>query len=110
MKMTNSDYGAFAKKHSPRSPLVKDLAAAFIIGGLICCIGQAIHGGWSAAGFSEEDASALTSITLIFAASLCTGLGVYDDLARLAGAGTLVPVTGFSNSVTAPALEFKSED
>jgi len=109
MKMSNQDYSQYVKKKSPNSPLVGDVIKAFIIGGLICTIGQAIMNGYSAWGLQEEQASTATSITLVFIAALMTGIGVYDRIAKFAGAGTLVPITGFSNSVVAPALEFKSE-
>ena len=86
-----------------------DFLKAFLIGGAICCVGQAIKNGWLAAGLTEDIASTATSITLIFIGALLTGLGVYDRIAKVAGAGTLVPITGFANAVVAPALEFKSE-
>lgn len=109
MKMTNEDYGKYVKKKSPNSPMGKNLFFAFLIGGLICCLGQAITNGYSAAGLSKEDAALATSISLVFLGAFFTGLGLYDNIAKLAGAGTLVPITGFANSVVAPALEFKSE-
>ncbi|MGE4484237.1 MAG: stage V sporulation protein AC [Oscillospiraceae bacterium] len=109
MKMTNKDYGDYVKQKSPNSPMGKNLVLAFIVGGLICCIGQAITNGYAAAGLSKEDAATATSITLVFLGAFLTGLGIYDNIAKFAGAGTLVPITGFANSVVAPALEFKSE-
>lgn len=109
MKMSNQDYEEYVKKQSPNSPLLTDMLKAFLIGGLICCIGQGIMNGYSALDLAEEEASTATSITLVFIGALLTGVGVYDNIARFAGAGTLVPITGFSNSVVAPALEFKSE-
>ena len=109
MKMSNQDYGEYVKKKSPNSPLLTDMLKAFLVGGIICTIGQAIMNGYSAYGMAEEQASAATSITLVFVGALLTGLGIYDNIAKFAGAGTLVPITGFSNSVVAPALEFKSE-
>ncbi|NCB53003.1 MAG: stage V sporulation protein AC [Clostridia bacterium] len=109
MKMTNKDYGEYVKKKSPNSPSGKNIVLAFLVGGAICGIGQAILNGYAAAGLSEEDAGTATSITLIFLGAFFTGLGLYDNIAKFAGAGTLVPITGFANSVVAPALEFKSE-
>lgn len=109
MKMTKKEYGEYVKKMSPDSPMGADMLKAFAVGGAICCIGQAILNGYSAAGLTQENASMATSITLVFIGALLTGLGLYDKLAKIGGAGTLVPITGFANSVVAPALEFKSE-
>lgn len=109
MKMTNEQYAEYVKKKSPGSPLWRDLVLAFLFGGLICCIGQGISQIWTALGADKDSAASATSITLVFLGALLTGLGVYDDIARLAGAGTLVPITGFANSVVSPALEFKTE-
>jgi len=108
MKMSNAEYNEYVKKHQPPSPMGLDVLRAFLVGGLICALGQAlstVYGGF----LPEEDAGTLTSVTLIFLGALLTGLGVYDDIARFAGAGTLVPITGFSNAVVSPALEFKRE-
>ena len=91
------------------SPIVKDCIWAFCVGGLICVIGQALSTLYQNWGASKEDAGTWVSVTLVFAASLLTGLGVFDDIAKRAGAGTLVPITGFSNAMVSPALEFKSE-
>lgn len=109
MKMSNQDYGEYVKKKSPNSKLLPNMLKAFLIGGLICCIGQAIMDGYSGFGLGEENAATATSVTLVFIGALLTGIGVYDQIAKFAGAGTLVPITGFANSVVAPALEFKSE-
>jgi len=109
MKMTNEEYGDYIKKNAPKSPLFKDMTLAFLFGGLICCIGQGILELWQYAGLSKEDAATATSITMVFIGALLTGLGLYDNIAKYAGAGTLVPITGFANSVVAPALEFKTE-
>lgn len=108
-KMTNQDYGKYVKEKSPNSPLVADMLKAFLVGGIICVIGQAILNGWSAAGLDKESAAGATSVTLVFCGALLTGLGIYDRIARFAGAGTLVPITGFSNAVVSPALEYKAE-
>ena len=109
MKMTNKQYNEYVKKVSPDSPLCLNMLKAFISGGIICCIAQAILNGYGAAGLDQDTAAAATSITLVFIGALLTGLKVYDNLAKFAGAGTLVPITGFANSVVSPALEFKSE-
>jgi stage V sporulation protein AC len=109
MKMTNEEYGEYLKKMSPPSPLVKDMAKAFLVGGIICCVGQAMLNIWGMLGLPEEDSAAATSISLVFLGAFLTGFGVYDDIAKFAGAGTLVPITGFANAVVSPALEFKSE-
>ena len=109
MKMTNKEYNEYVKKVSPNSPMGTNMLKAFFIGGAICCVGQGIKSGYMAAGLTDELAATATSITLVFIGALLTGLKVYDKLAKIAGAGTLVPITGFANSVVAPALEFKSE-
>jgi stage V sporulation protein AC len=109
MKMTNEEYGEYVKIKSPNSKLWPNMFHAFIVGGLICCIGQLINNAYASWGLITEDAGAATSITMVFLGALLTGLGIYDDIAKYAGAGTLVPITGFANSVVAPALEFKSE-
>jgi len=109
MKMSQKEYAAYVKKKAPPSPLGADLARAFLSGGAICCLGQLILNGWGAAGLDKEAAATMTSVTLIFLGALLTGTGLYGDLARFSGAGTLVPITGFANSVVSPALEFKAE-
>ena len=92
-----------------KSPLGKDLLNSFLIGGLICVVGQLILNGYTALGLSEQDAAAATSVSLVFLSAVLTALSVYDDLAKIAGAGTLVPITGFANAVVSPAIEFKAE-
>ncbi len=110
MNMTNSEYNEYIKSMSPKSPLAADLIKAFIVGGLICCLGEGITMLYTRfAGLDKPDAATATSITLIGLAALLTGLNIYDKIARFAGAGTLVPITGYANSVVSPALEFKSE-
>lgn len=108
-KITNKDYDKFVKDRAPRSPFLKDVLLAFLIGGLICVIGQALADIFDAAGLSETNSRTLSTITLIFIASLLTALRVYDDIAKFAGAGIVVPITGFANSIVSPAMEFKSE-
>lgn len=109
MHISKEEYRAMLEEKSPNSPLVKDILWAAIIGGLICTGGQGVLNLWKTAGLTELDAATATSITLIFIGALLTGLGWYDKLAKHAGAGTIVPITGFSNAIVAPALEFKSE-
>ena len=107
--MTNEEYKKYTERHAPRSPLGKNLLWAFLIGGLICCLGQFLMNLYLSLGLDEESAAAAESISLVFLGALLTGLGLYDTIAKRAGAGTLVPITGFANSVVAPALEFKTE-
>lgn len=109
MKMTNEEYRRYAEKRAPRSRTGHDMAMAFGIGGAICCLGQLLQNGFLALGLERDAAGTAVSICLIFLGAALTAAGVYDDLAKLAGAGTLVPITGFANSVAAPALEFKTE-
>ena len=109
MKMTKKEYGDYVKRKAPKSPLITNMAKAFVSGGIICCIGQLLINGYKSAGLQGDSAGTATSITLVFVGALLTGLKLYDNLAKFAGAGTLVPITGFANSVAAPALEFKSE-
>ena len=109
MKMTNQQYNQYVKEKAKPSPIWKDLLWAFGVGGGICCGGQALLNLYQHLGMEKEDAGAWVSITLIFVASLLTGLGLFDTIAKRAGAGTLVPITGFSNAMVSPALEFRSE-
>ena len=109
MGMTNQDYDKLLKERAKPSPMGKNILWAFLVGGAICTAGQGLttlYQGW---GLDKEQAGAATSITLILAAAILTGLGVFDKLAKFAGAGTLVPITGFANAMVSPALEFKSE-
>ncbi len=107
--MTNEEYQRFADRHAPRSPMGKHLLSAFLVGGLICCLGQFLLRLYSSFGLETEEAATAVSVTLVLLGALMTGLGIYDTVARRAGAGTLVPITGFANSVVAPALEFRTE-
>ena len=109
MDMSPQEYQQYVQKKAKKSPIVKDVAFAFLIGGLICVLGQAIQNGWSAAGLSQQDAGTATSCSLVFLSALLTGLNLYNKIARFGGAGTLVPITGFANAVVSPAIDFKSE-
>ena len=109
MDMAPKDYQIYVKNKAKPSPILKDTALAFLIGGIICVIGQGIQNYWMAAGLSQEDAGTATSCTLVLLSALLTGLNLYNKIGRFGGAGTLVPITGFANSVVSPALDFKSE-
>ncbi len=109
MQPTPKQYQQLIGKYCKKSPLGKNMLWAFLVGGGICTLGQGILAFWQMLGLSEKDAGTAVSITLIALSALLTGLHGYEKLAKHAGAGTLVPITGFSNSVAAPALEFKSE-
>ncbi len=109
MKMTPKEYQKYVKAKSAKSPIWKNTAFAFVIGGIICMIGQLIQNGWSDLGLGKEDAGTATSCTLVFLSALLTGLNVYHRIARYGGAGTLVPITGFANAVVSPAIDFRSE-
>ncbi len=109
MKMTNQEYDKMVGKASPASPKLKDFIWAFVVGGLICTLGQLLHDLFGLAGMSETQVKAAVPVTLIFLAALATGLRLFDRLAKHAGAGTLVPITGFANAIVSPAMEFKAE-
>ena len=110
MNMTKETYKKYADARAPRSPIVKDCLRAFLVGGLICCIGQALTDIYTKlCGMEKQDAGTLTAATLVLAAAILTGLGVFDRIAKFAGAGTLVPITGFANAVVSPAIDAKSE-
>ncbi len=102
-------YKKYADKHAESSPIVKDCIMAFLIGGLICCVGEGLLYIYKFLNLDAQTASSLVSVSLIFIAALLTGIGVFDDIAKVAGAGTLVPITGFSNAVVSPAVDTKSE-
>ena len=110
MNMTKGTYKKYADARAPRSPLLRDCTRAFLVGGLICCIGQALTDTYTKlCGMEKQDAGTLTAATLVLAAAILTGLGVFDRIAKFAGAGTLVPITGFANAVVSPAIDAKSE-
>lgn len=107
--MKNSDYKKYTTNRAKRSPCALNSLKAFFVGGFICCIGQALmdlYGYWGA---DEDTARILVSVTLIFLAGLLTGVGIFDKIGKFAGAGTLVPITGFANAIAAPAIENKTE-
>lgn len=107
--MTEKQYGKLVKELSPNSPMGKDCLGAFWIGGLICVLGQLCITGYGQLGLDKEAAGTAASMTLVALSALLTGLSLYDDIAKHAGAGTLVPITGFANAIAAPAVEFKTE-
>lgn len=107
--MTEREYGKLVSEMAPKSPMWKDCLNAFWIGGLICVLGQLAINGYKALGLDEQNAGMAASMSLVALSALLTGLSVYDDIAKHAGAGTLVPITGFANSIAAPAVEFKTE-
>lgn len=109
MNISKQEYGELTKKSSPNSKSYITIPSAFLVGGLICVIGQLLFALYRRMGMIPMDASTLVSITLVAASAVLTGLNVYDNIAKFGGAGTLVPITGFANAVVSPALEFKSE-
>ena len=109
MNISNQEYGELAKRVSPPSSMARTVPMAFVIGGTICVLGEALLNMYATLGFDRDSAGALTSMSLIFLSALLTGLKLYDRIAQFAGAGTLVPITGFANSVVSPALDFKTE-
>ena len=109
MNIDKETYKKYVKKRAPRSPLFKDMALAFLVGGAICAFAEGLYNIYLALSVEEEDVRVLVPITLVLLASFATGIGVFDSVAKHAGAGTLVPITGFSNAVIAPALDDKSE-
>lgn len=109
MPVSQKEYSEMVKKASPNSKSCIDIPCAFVIGGLICVIGQALTDFYSYLGFDDRTSAAWCTVTLVFLSALLTGLGVYEKIAKHGGAGTLVPVTGFANAVASPAVEFKSE-
>ena len=108
MKMTKKEYDQYVGKKAPKSRILLNMVKAFVSGGLICTFGEALVNGYGMF-LPKTGAATATSVTLVFIGAMLTGLKVYDNLAKFSGAGTLVPITGFANSVAAPALEFKSE-
>ena len=109
MEISNQEYSRLVQARVKPSPLWRDVAWAFGVGGAICVLGQALLNWYQNLGLDQEQAGTAVSVTLVFAAAVLTGLGWFDKLAKRAGAGTLVPITGFANAMVSPALEFKSE-
>ncbi len=109
MDMNREEYKQYAEQHMPRSRAGRNMLRAFVTGGLICAVGEALSRFCLSRGLDEEAASTAVAVTLIVLGAALTAFGVYDRLAKFGGAGTLVPITGFANAVTAPALEFKTE-
>ena len=107
--MQKKEYGEIVKKHTPNSPMWKNMLWAFLVGGTICLIGQILNTFFESRGMEAEMVPSAVSISLIFFSILLTSLDVYDGIAKHAGAGTIVPITGFANAVAAPAIEFKTE-
>ncbi len=109
MSPTPQEYNKMSQKAAPNSKLFRNMLVAFLVGGLICTIGQGVMSWMQSLGLDQKDCGAVTSISLIFLSALLTGLNCYDNIAKHAGAGTLVPITGFANAVASPAMEFKQE-
>ena len=107
--MTEREYGRLVREMSPASPMWKDCVGAFAIGGIICTLGQVFINWYTKLGLEKEMAGTAGSMSLVALSALLTGLSLYDNIAKFAGAGTLVPITGFANAIAAPAVEFKTE-
>ena len=107
--MTEKQYDQLIKELSPRSPVWCDCAWAFFVGGGICALGQFFINTYASLGLKDQDAAGAASMTLVVIAAVLTGIGIFDDIAKHAGAGTLVPITGFANAIAAPAVEFQTE-
>ena len=107
--MTDKEYGKLVEDVSPKSPIGKDCLGAFVVGGIICAIGQFFINYYTKLGLDKTAAGTAASMTLVVISAILTGLSLYDNIAKFAGAGTLVPITGFANAITAPAVEFKTE-
>lgn len=107
--MTEKEYQKLVEQISPKSPMGKDCLGAFVVGGIICAIGQFFINYYTKLGLDKDAAGTAASMTLVVISAILTGLSLYDNIAKFAGAGTLVPITGFANSIAAPAVEFKTE-
>ena len=103
------DYQNFVKQKRPKPPYIKNIIFAFLVGGTICVIGQLILNFFISQGMTPKQAGAPTSIVMIFLGAFLTGIGIYDKIGKYAGAGSIVPITGFANSIVSPAMEFKRE-
>ena len=109
MKMSRAEYSRMVDALAPKSKILRNCLAAFLVGGLICTLGQVFMNLYMALDLSKDNASTAASITLILLSAILSGFAVYDDIAKFAGAGTLVPITGFANAIASPAVEFKTE-
>ena len=109
MPVSRKEYSKMVDKRTPPSKALRDITLAYLFGGMICVLGQLLTEGYLALGWILKEAQTLSSITLVLLAALLTGLGWFDDIAKIAGAGTFVPITGFANAMVSPALEFRSE-
>lgn len=109
MATNKNQYDKMTKKASPPSPIFKNCLNAFLIGGLVCTVGEGFSMLYKYLKFNEDETKLLVTVTLIVITACLTGIGVFDKIAKVAGAGTIVPITGFANSVVSPAMEFKSE-
>ncbi|MDD6807996.1 MAG: stage V sporulation protein AC [Oscillospiraceae bacterium] len=109
MRISNEEYSEMINKTAPKSPIVKDCIFAFLFGGGICAFGEVLRTMFLNMGASEDNAKTYVCLTLIAITAILTGIGVFDKIAKIAGAGTIVPITGFANSVVAPAMEFQTE-
>ncbi len=108
-RVTKNEYDLMTKKASPPSPMLGDCLRAFLVGGLVCCFGQLMFNTYQYFGAKEQTARMLVSVSLIFIAAMMTAFHIYDNYAKFAGAGSIVPITGFANSMSSPAVEFKTE-
>ena len=107
--MTEKEYSKLVEELSPKSPMGKDCLGAFLVGGIICTIGQFFINYYTKLGLDKDAAGTAASMTLVVISAILTGLSLYDNIAKYAGAGTLVPITGFANAIASPAVEFKTE-
>ena len=109
MNMSKQEYLSYVKEISPPSPLGKNILCAFLVGGAICTVGQLFSNWYTSMDIGKDAASTATSVTMIFLGALLTALNLYDNIAKFGGAGTIIPISGFANSIVSPAMEFKSE-
>lgn len=107
--MSRDEYKKYVDKMSPNSKIVRNFFRAYLVGGLICVVGQVFINTFKQMGFDTDIVASLTSIVMVFLGVLFTGLNIYDELGRFAGAGSIVPITGFANSIASPAMEYRSE-
>lgn len=107
--INRKEYGKYVKEKTPKPTYTKNIIMAFLVGGIICTLGQVMLNYLVRVGLNESSAASFTSIALVFLGSLLTGLGIYDKIGKIGGAGAAVPITGFANSIVSPAMEFKRE-